>query len=279
MKYLMTVALVAAMSKILSAEAADAPRPSGLDAVTRICMEDHKLTLQGDAAKTWPLMSARLRREAGALPTKEEAKMMAEMTPPALTLTDRRVAADGKRAAGYGEGPPAAMGFAMSSGNSPAKRPDKMYYRCKLVLEDGSWKLDGSEWNNRPFPKLRQAGATPQEVYAALHPLMMGYEKEEIGEYLTPDFRRWVVNTLAVDELEVGRALTKVTPHMAQQYTVVNEKPGPGGKSATLQLSGATEAGEKVLGVAELKQDDGEWGVASVTWDGKVFTSKTEGKL
>jgi hypothetical protein len=266
-----------AVTVLCAPAGADAAGGAGapLDEAERICIQEHKLVRAGQFDQTPSLMSSRLLAELGGQTIPEQHNEVAKiMTPASLTIVDRRLSRDGKRAAIYGEGPPSEQSI-RNSVNNKLEVPKKLFYRGFAVLEDGAWKFDGSEWNNVPLPRMRTGYESPRELYASLHELLKTYRPhDEWPDYLSSSLRdRWQT-TMKTDEMallswiriaDVGGDRTS-----PRNYVVTREEKSADGRATTLYLAGKTQwldQEKDVKGKVDLVLEDGSWNLKSLIWE------------
>lgn len=266
-----------AVTVLCAPAGADAAGSGGaaLDAAERICIQEHQLTRAGQFDKTPSLMSSRLLAELGGQTIPEQHNEVAKiMTPASLTIVDRRLSRDGKRAAIYGEGPPSEQSI-RNSVNNKLEVPKKLFYRGFAVLEGGAWKFDGSEWNNAPLPRMRTGNESPQELYASLHQLLKAFQPhEEWADYLSSSLRDRRQTLIKTDQMallswirlaDVGGDSTS-----PKNYVVTREEKSADGRATTLHLAGKTrwfDQEKDVKGKVDLVLEDGSWNLKSLSWD------------
>ncbi|MGH8524613.1 MAG: hypothetical protein ACREXY_10475, partial [Gammaproteobacteria bacterium] len=246
------------------------------------------------------LMSAALRSQMADQPMSAEgAKEIAAMTPPSLTITDRRITRDGLTAKIYGESPSsgAGPGMAISVDGTPPVTPKTMYFRCDLVLEEGKWKYDGGKWRDRPYGKVRSGGESPRDLYAAFHSLVMvkgSLDSDVLVDYFAPSaFVEWNAQVASISEdsrkslthkLIAARKSEYVDRWVDRNYRFReqcpksfsfegSDNPSVAGGSATFSMKGEHEtrlddAPVSVNGNATLIKENDEWYIQTVTWNG-----------
>jgi hypothetical protein len=118
----------------------------------------HRALASGDLNEMVRYAPAARRAELQAMsPAQKEAsvKMMQMMLPRGFTLLNKTLAPDGKTARLVVSGPGESL---------PGGKPEMMYGRISMVIEQGEWKVDESSWSNdRPSA----AGGAPAAKPAA----------------------------------------------------------------------------------------------------------------